>query len=132
MQLLGSVWWNSNEYRRVKICLHGSGEVRLQINRRFFAAVQKYIIDTNRFSIPNVWPNVFILILVSVYVPQVRVPDKQNAFDSNLQFSCKYFFSFFVIKYLYINTLKYWSCFETPYSYPADDSDVIIVNNFLI
>lgn len=54
VQLLGSVWSDSNDYGKVQICLYGSGEVRLQINRRFFAAVQKYIIDTNRFSIPNV------------------------------------------------------------------------------
>jgi hypothetical protein len=46
VQLLGSVRSNSSEYGKLKLCLHGSGEVRLQINRRFFTAVQKYIIDT--------------------------------------------------------------------------------------
>ena len=54
VQLLGSVWSDSSEYGKVQLCLHGSEEVRLQINRRFFAAVQKYIIDTDRFSILNV------------------------------------------------------------------------------
>ena len=41
VQLLGSVWSNSTEYERVKLCLHGSGEVRLQINRRFFRHCSK-------------------------------------------------------------------------------------------
>lgn len=54
VQLLGSIWSASSNYGKVQICLYGSGEVRLQINRRFFVAVKKYIIDTNRFSIPNV------------------------------------------------------------------------------
>ena len=101
VQLLGSVWSNSTEYERVKLCLHGSGEVRLQINRRFFATVQKYIIDTNCFSIPNVWPNVFYSYSCFCVCPQVRgsaLDHRQDTYKSETAIHTSQRYSIFKIQ----------------------------------
>lgn len=50
MQTLGNIWSSSSEEKKLELCLHGSKELTLEINQRFFAAVQTYILKTNRFS----------------------------------------------------------------------------------
>ena len=51
---------------------------------KIFRRCSKVYNRYDRFSIPNVWPNVFYSYFYLCVCPQVWVLDKQNAFDPNL------------------------------------------------